>query len=371
MERVDIAVIGAGAMGSATARALARRGVETVLLERFEFGHTRGSSHGPTRIFRIAYPDPLYSAMAQRALTLWRELEADSGERLLVATGGLDAGPSAHLCGQALEIVGAPFEWLTEEEAGERFPAMSFDGLHPILYQPDAAVCLADRTVAAQLRVAAEGGVEARDQVEVLAIEPGADRVRIRLADDDLEARVVVVTAGSWAGELLSGLGMPLDLTPILQTVAYFEPTNPQAAPVPTFIEWAGPDLVWYALDAAGVGPGLKVGAHVGGVPIDPQDGPFEVDQALAKVESEYVSRRFPGFDPEPVRADTCLYTMTPDEDFVLDRIGPVVVGAGFSGHGFKFAPLIGELLAALALDADPGMDLVRFRASRPAVRQS
>lgn len=371
MQRVDVAVVGGGAMGSAAARALAKRGVETVLLERFEFGHTRGSSHGPTRIFRIAYPDPMYSRMSLRALTLWRELERDAGERLLVPTGGLDAGPTAHLCGQALDIVGVPFEWLTPDEAAARFPAMAFEGLHPILYQPDAAVCLADRTVTAQRRVATEAGVEARDQAEVLAIEPDTDRVRLRLADDDIEARVAVVTAGSWAGEVLSGLGTPLELTPVLQTVTYFEPVSREAAPVPTFIEWAGPDLVWYALDAAGVAPGLKVGAHVGGVPIDPEDGPFEADQVLAKVQSDYVARRFPGFDPEPVSADTCLYTMTPDEDFVVDRVGPVVVGAGFSGHGFKFAPLIGELLASLALDADPGMDLARFSLNRSAIRLS
>src|SRR6266540_5483188 len=102
-------------MGTAAARALARRGVDAVLLEQFELGHTRGSSHGPTRIFRIAYPDPMYSRMSQRALELWRQLEQDAGETLLVTTGGIDAGPVAHLCGQALETVGAPFEWLTPE----------------------------------------------------------------------------------------------------------------------------------------------------------------------------------------------------------------------------------------------------------------
>ena len=126
---------------------------------------------------------------------------------------------------------------------------------------------------------------------------------------------------------------------------------------------------MWYALDAAGEAPGLKVGGHVGGLPVDPNDGPFAADEALARTQSDYVARRFPGFVPEPVRADTCLYTMTPDEDFVLDRVGPVVIGAGFSGHGFKFGPLIGELLAALALGQDPGMSVERFRLDRAALR--
>jgi sarcosine oxidase len=369
VERADVVVIGAGVMGSAAARSLARRGAHTVLLERFELGHTRGSSHGPTRIFRIAYPDPMYSRMAQRALELWGELEDDAGERLLVRTGGLDAGPVAHLVGQALELVGAPFEWLEPAEAGERFPSIAFDGLHPIVFQPDAAVALADRTVAAQTRLAAEAGAEVVAGVEVAEVRPGEERVVVRTADRAIEARVALVTAGSWAGELLSRLGRSVPLTPVLQTVTYFPPRDPGAAPTPTFIEWGSPELVWYALDPVGEAPGLKVGAHVGGTPVDPNDGPFAADDALARIQQDYVRRRFPGFDPEPVRAETCLYTMTPDEDFVIDRVGPVVVGAGFSGHGFKFGPLIGEVLAALALGEDPGIDRSRFGLDRPALR--
>jgi sarcosine oxidase len=206
--------------------------------------------------------------------------------------------------------------------------------------------------------------------VEVAAIEPGDDGVVVRTASGDaIRARVAVVTAGSWAGELLSRLGHAAALTPILQTVTYFPPKDPQAPRIPTFIEWESPELVWYALDPAGEAPGVKVGAHIGGIPVDPNDGPFAVDQDLVRTQSDYVARRFPGVEPVAVRADTCLYTMTPDDDFVLDRAGPVVVGAGFSGHGFKFGPLIGDVLAALAMDQDPGMDLGRFRLDRPALK--
>ena len=360
-------------MGSAAARSLAKRGLDTVLLERFAFGHTRGSSHGPTRIFRIAYPDPMYSRMARRALDLWRELEADAGEPLLVQTGGIDAGPVAHLVGQALEMVGERFEWLSPAEAGERFPSIDFDGLHPILLQPDAAVALADRTVAAQLRTAIQAGAHVRDEAQVVAVEPIDDRVVVRTASgDDVEARVAVVTAGSWAGPILARLApAPMALTPILQTVSYFAPRVPEGPRIPTFIEWGSPELVWYALDPAGEAPGVKIGAHVGGIPVDPESGPFPVDEELVRTQSDYVARRLPGVDPAAVHADTCLYTMTPDEDFVLDRVGPVVIGAGFSGHGFKFGPLIGELLAALALGEDPGMGLDRFLLKRPALAAS
>src|SRR6266571_3763497 len=136
-------------MGSAAARSLAKLGVETIALERFRIGHERGSSHGPTRIFRLSYPDPRYVRMAQRALELWRELEADASESLLVTTGGLDAGPMAQSCAKALSACAARYEWLRSEECAARFPGVSAVDLGRVLFQPDAAVCLAGRTVAA------------------------------------------------------------------------------------------------------------------------------------------------------------------------------------------------------------------------------
>lgn len=370
MERVDVVVVGAGIMGSATARALGDRGVTTVLLEQFELGHTRGSSHGPTRIFRIAYPEPLYVEMCQLAFDRWHELEAAAGEQLLVTTGGIDAGPVANQCGAALEARGVRHEWLTPEKAQERFPTISFEGLDPILYQPDAGVSRADRTVAAQVRLAAAAGVEVRDRTPVAAIEPDDDGVVVRTADgSEYRARVVVVTAGAWAGPLLAAMGSPAALQPVLQTIAYFAPASPGADEVPTFIEWGSPELVWYALGPGGLAPGVKLGAHVGGRPIDPATGPFPPDPDLARRLGEYIAMRFPGLVPKPLHPETCLYTMTPDEDFILDRAGPVVIGAGFSGHGFKFGQLIGETLADLATGKEPAFDLTRFRLDRPALR--
>jgi sarcosine oxidase len=186
----------------------------------------------------------------------------------------------------------------------------------------------------------------------------------VRTATGAVEARAAVVTAGPWARELLRRTRSSVPLTPILQTVTYFTPREARANAFPTFIEWGSPELVWYALDGVGEAPGLKIGAHVGGTPVDPNDGPFDPEDALIEMQSEYVRRRFPGLDPDPVRADTCLYTMTPDEDVVLDRMGPVIVGAGFSGHGFKFGPLIGEMLADLVTGKDPGLP-GRFSSAR------
>jgi sarcosine oxidase len=360
-----VVVIGAGVMGSAAARSLAERGMDTLLLEQFGLGHARGSSHGPTRIFRLSYPIADYTRLAQRALRSWRSLEAAAGERLLVTTGGVDVGPQARDCRASLEQAGEPFEWLSADEATERFPAISFADGGDILYQPDAGVCLADRTVAALVRVARQLGAIVRDGTTVERIEPAQGGVRVRTPSGEISARVAVVTAGAWAQGLLDTAGIPSPpVTPILQRIAYFAGPDD----LPTFIDWSGPELSWYALPSAGEAPGMKVGQHAGGVAVDPDEGPFDVDSGLIAMLAEYVRRRFPGADPDPVHTETCLYTMTPDEDFIIDRVGPVVIGSPCSGHGFKFAPLIGELLADLAMGIDPDLPATRFALARSAL---
>jgi sarcosine oxidase len=375
MERTEVVVIGAGVMGSAAARSLGARGVSTVLLEQFNLGHTRGSSHGAVRIFRFSYPLLDYVRLAQRALPLWRRLEDEAGERLLITTGGIDAGPHAGLCADALEACGAAVEWVDQAEATERFPAIAFEGLGRVMHQPDGGVCLADRTVAAQVRLARSAGVDVREEAPALRILPLTDGVRVETQAGAIQARVAVVTAGGWArslvGDVLHGSG-GVPLVPTLQHVAHFEPRDGGSLDgTPTFVEWMGPDIVHYAVPPVGVAPGLKVGDHVVGPQVDPAEGPFPVREAALAPIADYVSRRFRGVDPLPVAAETCLYTIAPDEDFVLDRVGDVVIGAGFSGHGFKFGPLVGEILADLAMGLDPEIPAERFAASRPAMRRA
>jgi sarcosine oxidase len=370
VERADVIVVGAGVMGSAAARALGERGLDTILLEQFDVGHARGSSHGPTRIFRLSYPFPDYVRLAQRALRSWRALEEAAGESLLVTTGGLESGAMAGTCGRALQTCGVLSEWLSTEAALERFPGMDLAGFDRVLYQADAGVCLADRTVAAQVRLARKAGVEVREGSPVTAVRPAQDRVTVETAAGVIEAGVAIIAAGPWAREILSGAGQAISLEPILQHVSYFRPAAGGDPPdLPTYIEWGSPEIVWYAVPAAGDAPGLKIGEHAGGEVVDPGQGPFDVDPARRASHAEKVRRRFPSLDPEPVRSETCLYTMTPDEDFVLDRIGPIVIGAGFSGHGFKFGPLIGEILADLAMGRDPELPPGRFAVDRPALR--
>jgi monomeric sarcosine oxidase len=371
VERVEVAVVGAGLLGSAAARSLATRGVPTLLFEQFGLGHARGSSHGATRIFRYSYPDPCYVEMAVRAGEAWATLIADAGEELLVRTGGLDAGPGAGDCADALAACGVEHAWLTDARVRDRFPGIGARPGERMLFQPDSGVSLAGRTVAALQRLARRDGATIRAGIPVLGIEAGRDQVVLRTAAGEVTARVAVITAGPWAQGVLAGaLPQIPRLMPTVQQVRYFAPRDP-AAPWPTLIEWPPTGLSWYAVPAAGGAPGVKVAAHIPGPAVDPADGPFTVDPALEEEAAGYVRDRLPGLDPAGLAAETCLYTMTSDEDFVLDRAGPLVIGGGCSGHAFKFGPLLGEFLAALALGQDIPVPRERFALRRPSLAAS
>ena len=367
--------MGGGLLGSAAARSLGARGVAAVLLEQFEPGHARGSSHGATRIFRLSYPDPGYVRMAVRAGEAWARLEREAGERLLLRTGGLDAGPGAAGCAAALAECGVDHEWLAEPQIGARFPQIAAHPGERMLYQPDSGVCLAEATVAALQRLAQRDGVQVRPRTQVLRIDTDCGRAVLHTAGGDICARVAVVAAGPWLAGLLAGAVARVPrLSATLQQVRYFAPAGPGDASWPTLIEWPSAAPSWYVVPRAGGAPGVKVAAHVPGREVDPRDGPFgRIDPALEEAAASYVRSRLPGLRPAGFAPETCLYTMTADEDFVLDREGPVVVAGGCSGHAFKFGPLLGEVLAGLALGEDTGLEDTglaggRFSLSRPAL---
>ena len=369
VERVEVAVVGSGLLGSATAWALGERGVPALLLEQFGLGHARGSSHGATRIFRLSHPEPDYVRMAVLAGEAWVRLAGQAGEDLVITTGGLDTGPAAEQCAAALRECGVEHTWLSASEVRGRFPGIAVRPGERMLFQPDSGVCLADRAVAALQRLAQRAGVPVRQQAPVLAIEPQRDRVVLHTPAGEISARVAVVTAGAWAGGLLAGAVTHVPrLTATLQQVRYFAP-RAGSGPWPTLIEWPDARPCWYVVPAAGGAPGVKVAAHVPGPKIDPRDGPFTlIDPVLEDEAVGYVRDRLPGLERAGFGPETCLYTMTADEDFVLDRDGPVVVGGGCSGHAFKFGPLLGEVLADLALGAEPPIALDRFLLRRPAL---
>ena len=352
----DIVVIGAGITGVATARALAQAGRGVILVEQFGLGHERGSSHGASRIFRLSYPDPHYVRLAQGALQSWRELEAECGEQLIVQTGGLDFGPAAAETARALAACGVRYELLTGAQVSERWP-IAAEADEQVLYQPDGGITLADRGHGALLAAAVDAGAVVLDHRRVMGMELGRGSVRIRTDGDAIVARACVVAAGAWARDLLSGVEIELPVVPTRETVTYFRLPDPLA--LPPIIDDAVPDaeehgllrpgLINYALAAPGVG--LKAGLHHSGPPAVP-DETGTPDPAIVRWVSTWAARRYLELDPEPIATETCLYTNTADESFVLERHGRIVVASACSGHGFKFAPAFGRTIAALARDA-------------------
>jgi sarcosine oxidase len=331
---VEVAVVGAGVHGLAAARALARRGAGVTIYEQFELDNQRGSSHGASRIFRLSYPEVEWVRLAQEALPLWRQLEAESGEALLQLNGIIEfvrrQGEGSQ---SALEASGAAVEVLDADEVVRRFPMVAAPADAQAVFQADAGIVLA-----AKARHALFDG--ARGSRARLVEGHRVDRL------DDLEEDVVVVTAGAWARPLLAGAGIEVDVVPTSETVCFFRLESDR--PVPSLVDFKPGGLGHGTYALADPEYGLKLGIHMSGRPLDPDDPPGP-DPELVEQMRETAARYFPAADPVPVRVDTCLYTRTEDERFVLERHGRIVVGSACSGHGFKFAPVVGERLADLA----------------------
>lgn len=341
MTRPRVTIVGGGVMGCATGYALVRRGYEVTLVEQFKIGHKRGSSHGSSRIFRFSYPDVRYVAMAMQALPMWRALEREADEPLLVTTGGLDMGKDLHGHAAALRACGAPCELLSGAQASSRWPHLNLPESEQVLYQPDAGIVLADRSVAILATAFQQRGGTLDEETRVIGFHPRANSVEVQSSEKSWTSECVIVTAGAWVSSLLTDIGIELATRPTRETVAYFDYHGP---PPPTLVEWGDPSI--YALPSPG--RGVKVGEHIAGPTTDP-DREGEVSEESVGRLRDWVASRYPGAAAEPSNAETCLYTNTPDEHFVLKSYGRIVVGSPCSGHGFKFAPLIGEQLADLA----------------------
>jgi sarcosine oxidase len=359
-DRVDVVIIGAGLAGSAAAWAITRRGRSVALLEAFQPGHRRGSSHGSARIFRRAYPDPLYVRLTGEAQALWRRLADEAGEELVLTTGGLDFGPGREQekMYDLLAGSGVPAELMPAAAAAERWPGFAF-GADPVLFHPDAGVIDAERAVAAMCRLAAVRGAQVCHGSPVQRVSVSDGGVVVHAADRSWRAPVVVVAAGAWLTPLLGGQVRLPSLVVTQQQAFHFAPLAPAvgepASPVFIYHDEVAP---MYGLLAGRDGevPGaIKVGEHGYGTVTTGEDRDGIVSPASRERVRAFVRDRLRGLRPEPVGEVTCLYTSTASEDFILDRQGPFVVCSACSGHGAKFAPLTGEIAADLACgDAPP-----------------
>ena len=344
MSRTDLLVVGGGAMGSATAWWAARAGRSVTLLERHPGHHAHGSSHGRSRIFRLAYAEPHYVALAREAYGLWRLLEAESGASLLDVTGGVDHGDPVEVDGveAALASAGLPYERLPAAEAGERWPVLRFDG--DVVHQPDAGRLDADATVETLHAEAARHGADVRFGVTVEALRRNGSGVVAVTGDGEVEANVAVVAAGAWLPGLLRAIPAPDDLPPFRVTQEQPVYLASDAA-WPSFIHHRRNEVAMYGLGAPG--DVVKLGEHGSGRVVDP-DARLAPDEDAAARVAAYAAEWLPGAGAL-TRVDSCLYTSTPDDSFVLRRHGPLVVCSPCSGHGFKFVPAIGRKTAELA----------------------
>ena len=316
-------------MGCAAAWALTERGADVTVLEQFDLDHVHGSSHGRTRIVRLAYPEAHWVRLAGEAMAGWRELEAESGRELLGLYGLVELVPGdGATSAAALDACGVEYRALDAADA-HALGAVLPPGWSA-LFQPEAGIVRADLARHAFLDVARSRGARVETGRRVHGL-------------DGVDANVVVVTAGPWAAQLVSGL--PVRAT--RETFAYYRREGP---PPPAIVDLS-PETGGHAMYAL-YDPvyGLKAGAHGSGAAADP-DADGAPDPEIVDRISQWVGERLAGVDPVPAAAETCFYTSTADESFVLERRGRVVVGSACSGHGFKFAPAVVRRLAALALE--------------------
>jgi monomeric sarcosine oxidase len=371
VNRMRIGVVGAGGVGSAAARFLASEGHAVTVFEQFQVDHDRGSSFGASRIIRKTYPDAFYTSLMVHAYPLWAEFEREAREPVLITTGGLffgvaDGSEMVAVRG-ALERNGVAHEVLDAASAMRRFPAFRLRDDEIAVHEPDAGLLRASASVRAAMRIAVDRGAVLREGVAIRAIEPRPDA--LHLVDSGGAHHAfdrIVVTAGPWSQRLL-GDRAPLRVS--RQVYCHFEPSAEAARfDVGAFPIWIDMDSVFYGFPRDGIVPGVKVARHGFGRDADADTVDRALDDADRAPLRAYVRERLPGLSERVAFEKVCLYTNTPDTDFVVDRWpsdARVSFVAGLSGHGFKFAVLLGRIVAWMAEEKPVAWDLSRFALAR------
>ncbi|KAG1686995.1 hypothetical protein DVH05_005735 [Phytophthora capsici] len=391
----DVVIVGAGLMGSAAAYYAAKDGKRVLVLEQFELLHGKGSSHGTSRIFRVAYPIDTYTKLSLQSLDLWRDIEKENGVELIRMTGELDFAPTRNddIRGveETLTRFNVPFEVLNGTQVNERFPGFSLSPSSHAVYNPLAGVLNPTLAMATMQKVAKSLGTEFREHSAVKSVvgehRPGGAPVAVVTLENGTEVRgrQCIVTAGPWTEKLLklSGSSDKVDLQPIATFGQYWRCKQELYTPdkFPVFIKYEYPEI--YGLPMMNAHEGVKICRHDGPqVNPDGRQGVEQPEDADKQLRA-FVAENFSNVDPSsPNQVDHCMYTMTPDSHFIIDFLPvpasiaspsttkSVIVGAGFSGHGAKMTPVIGRILADLAIKGQTKYSTELFRVTREAEHQ-
>jgi sarcosine oxidase len=366
MKKHEIMVIGVGGMGSAACVELARRGVSVLGIEQFRLGHGLGSSHGESRIIRKAYFEhPDYVPLLHRAYELWNKLENDTGRTLLRPTGlvlsGSVDGETIRGARLSAKQHGLELQNFTASEALRRFPGLVFPEDHDVAFEPGAGTLLVDDCVQAQIDEAIRLGATIVDNEKVIDWSSDGQSVSVRTTNNEYHATSLIITAGAWALECLRSLDLPLQV--VRKFVGWFPCQSinlHENRGFPTFY-FELPHGTFYGFPSFD-GTTVKVAEHSGGESVD---DPLTVDRECYTSDfdrlNSFLTRCLPEVKPDPVRHSICLYTRTPDQHFVIDHHPVwknVAFAAGFSGHGFKFCPVVGEVLADLIQQGESSLPI-------------
>jgi sarcosine oxidase len=378
----DVIVVGLGAIGSAAVSwAAARPGVRVLGIERFALGHANGASADHSRIIRLSYHRPDYVRLAKRAYETWAEIEAETGERIVTVTGGLDLWPADPAIPMAdytgsLAAEGVPFEVLDAAEIRRRWPQWHLADDVVGMWQAQGGLADPFKGNAAHRRLAAAAGATLLDETRVNALrDAGGGDLAVATPGATYRTGRVIVAADAWTNELLAPLGRRLPLTITKEQVTYFGCPDPVAFAPDRFPVWIWmDDPSFYGFPTYGEA-GPKAAQDVGGVAVDPDDRTFERDEDAFRRVERFLADHLPGALGPPILTRTCLYTLTPDRDFVVDRVpeAPGIAVALGASHGFKYASVLGRILVELSLDGSTpsAPDLERFAIDRPILLEA
>jgi sarcosine oxidase len=367
-------VIGLGGLGSGAAYWLSREAGPDVLgLEQFELGHLRGESQDHSRIIRLSYHTPAYVRLARRAYQTWAELEQEAREQVVLKTGGLDLGPrgsaiSLQPYAASMQAEGVAFEELDAGEIMRRWPAFRLtDDIHG-LFQPDGGIAMAARANAAHQRISREHGAHLKERVAVSDARTANGEVDVAAGGVTYRCRRLVIAAGPWSNSILAHFGLRLPLEVTQEQVTYFDTPHIREFEPGRFPIWIWMnDPCYYGFPVFGE-RGTKIAQDAGGKPVTPDTRTFEPDAENLRRVEDFARRYLPSALGPVIYTKTCLYTLTPNRDFVIDHLpglDNVVVAIG-AGHAFKFASVIGRILSELAIYGETPSDVSPFSIRRP-----